>query len=109
MKTAMQRLNTVRVEILKMDIEGAEEYAVPAFFEGANETSTPACQLMMETHNGVDDWRRPLKYLDSRGFLLFSKEFNEQCGVCAEFSFVHMTCLEKYGLTLANVVGGRNF
>ncbi|GMT07366.1 hypothetical protein PENTCL1PPCAC_29540, partial [Pristionchus entomophagus] len=90
MKTGMDH-----IEILKMDIEGAESTVLPQFLN-----TNSVCQIMVEIHE-IADTPKILRAVANAGFLLQKYELNAfwmSRGLC-EYSFIHESCLEKYGAT----------
>lgn len=100
----MEQFKHSRVDILKMDIEGWEFETLNAFLNSTEitERKSPFCQILTELHEAMgynlEAWIRLFENLEKRGFRLFSKEANLACTVCYEFSFLHMSCFEPYGL-----------
>jgi hypothetical protein len=85
----MAELGHTRVDLLKMDIEGAEHYALPAFLAATVPTALPA-QVALELH-----WQgRALESLSvvrdlvRAGYVLASREDNAYCTECSEVTFV---------------------
>ncbi|GMR49683.1 hypothetical protein PMAYCL1PPCAC_19878, partial [Pristionchus mayeri] len=83
------------IEILKMDI-GSETTVLPQFLN-----DNTVCQIMVETHE-INGLPKLLRTVANAGFLLQKYEADASetgAGLC-EYSFIHESCLEKYGATL---------
>ncbi|KAI1705301.1 methyltransferase domain-containing protein [Ditylenchus destructor] len=92
----LKKFGDKRIDILKMDIEGAE-------FEIADEfLAVPICQLLIEVH--PQNTTNPLQALNflrklsNHGFYLFSYEINGHNYKVCEYSFIHENCLADYGV-----------
>jgi len=79
-----------RLAVLKMDIEGGEHAALPAFLRDAPPGGLPG-QISFELH-----WDPPglapllvVRDLVRAGYVLVSREDNRLCGECSELTFVH--------------------
>lgn len=99
----MQKYNHKKVDIIKMDIESWEFDSFKGFFDETKITNehTPACQLFIEFHHvdaNLEKWTTLFSALETRGFRMFSKEANMYCPQCHEYSYIHLSCLEQYGL-----------
>ncbi|GMT24531.1 hypothetical protein PFISCL1PPCAC_15828 [Pristionchus fissidentatus] len=92
----MKKMKHEHIEILKMDIEGAEFTVLPQFLK-----SNSVCQIMVEIHT-ISETPKLLRAIANAGFLLQKYELNAfwtGIGLC-EYSFLHESCLEKYGAVL---------
>lgn len=85
----MAELSHARVDLLKMDIEGAEHDALPAFLSAIAPVALPA-QISLELH-----WQlralnslRVVRELVRAGYVLASREDNPFCTECTEVTFV---------------------
>lgn len=85
-------LDIERVEILKIDIEGAEKTCLIPFLE-----QFPVCQIYMELHGGSEEHIRLLQGIAHLDYRLFSYEVNGFEMRACEYSFIHESCVEKYG------------
>ncbi|GMT22597.1 hypothetical protein PFISCL1PPCAC_13894, partial [Pristionchus fissidentatus] len=88
----MKEINHDHIEILKMDIEGAEFTVLPQFLD-----TNSVCQIMVEIHN-ITQTPKLLRAVANAGFLLQKYELNAfwtGVGLC-EYSFLHENCLDKY-------------
>jgi len=96
-----RKFNHNKIEILKVDIEGAEFSALPAFLRSFNST---VCHIVMELHgNGDQDaelWLRLFRMLERRGYRLYDREVNTYSYpvFLFQYSYIHLNCFEKYGL-----------
>ncbi|GMS96951.1 hypothetical protein PENTCL1PPCAC_19126, partial [Pristionchus entomophagus] len=92
----MKKMHHDHIEILKMDIEGAELTVLPQFLK-----SNSVCQILLEIHN-IAETPKVLRTVAKAGFLLQKYELSThglKTGVC-EYSFIHESCIKKYGATL---------
>ncbi|KAF8370839.1 hypothetical protein PRIPAC_77268 [Pristionchus pacificus] len=92
----MKKMGHDHIEMLKMDIEGAEYTVLPQFLSGNS-----VCQIMVEIH-AIAQVPTLLRAVADAGFLLQKYELNAfwtGTGLC-EYSYIHESCLEKYGATL---------
>lgn len=104
-----------KIDVLKIDVEGAEFEIFDAFFdEYYIEDSPKICQILIEVHTwNVMDWIRLFRKLEQVGFLLFSREINllgfgsKFDKLAAEYSYIHKNCLKEYGID--NFVSFKNF
>lgn len=55
LKTIMAETNVERLEVLKLDVEGAEWALLDSWLAEWKETGLPACQLVIEFHNRLAD------------------------------------------------------
>lgn len=81
-----------RVEMLKMDIESAEHYALLPFLDRYR-----TCQIFLEVHGSAGQMRRLLREIANRDYRLFFFEVNGNTMEACEYSFIHPDCMEKYG------------
>lgn len=107
----MKTLGHAKIDILKMDIEANEFVVIPQIFGSKTENApgTWVCQLLIEVHPRLGNaWIRLFKTIAKAGFLMFSREANTFCQpACFEYSFVHETCLRRYGIRPTKI--HRNF
>jgi len=87
------------IEMLKMDIEGGEFDILPSLVN-----STKICQIFVEVHGTAFQMVQLLKTISRSRFYLFSYEINGFYTTLCEFSFIHESCLSKYGV---DVILGR--
>lgn len=80
-----------KVEILKMDIEGAEFMVIPALIKSAK-----VCQILVEIHGNAMQMITLLKKLSAHDYYMFSYEINGYHHNLCEFSFIHKSCLNTY-------------
>ena len=93
-KDILQEFGDNRVDILKIDIEGAE-YAISDEL-----ISIPICQILIEIHaNNSLKTLTLLRKLSKNGFYLFSYEINGKFHHLSEYSFIHESCFKDYGVT----------
>uniref|UniRef100_A0A8R1HUE0 Methyltransf_21 domain-containing protein n=1 Tax=Caenorhabditis japonica TaxID=281687 RepID=A0A8R1HUE0_CAEJA len=81
-----------KVEILKIDIEGAEKTCLIPFLE-----KFTVCQIYLEVHGGAQEHVKLLQEIAHLNYRLFSYEVNGFGMTACEYSFIHETCIEKYG------------
>uniref|UniRef100_A0AC35FSE3 Methyltransferase domain-containing protein n=1 Tax=Panagrolaimus sp. PS1159 TaxID=55785 RepID=A0AC35FSE3_9BILA len=92
-KDIMNRFGDKRVDILKIDIEGAE-------FDIQDELiSVPICQILIEIHGKTSkEALQLLQKFSTSGFYLFSYEINGFNHECAEYGFIHQDCFKNYDI-----------
>ncbi|CAJ0580518.1 unnamed protein product, partial [Mesorhabditis spiculigera] len=88
----MERLGLKRIEILKIDIEGAEFLVMPTLIKQAK-----MCQILIEIHGDPKFVVNLVVMLAQAGYRLFSYEINGMYHSLSEYSFIHDDCLETYG------------
>ncbi|CAD6186817.1 unnamed protein product [Caenorhabditis auriculariae] len=87
-------------EILKMDIEDDEHFALEPFL-----VENTVCQLFIEIHGTVQQHISLLKTIARYGYKIFSVEPNPLCVTCCEYSYLHEKCLQRYDAsTLADII-----
>uniref|UniRef100_A0A914C0Z4 Methyltransferase domain-containing protein n=1 Tax=Acrobeloides nanus TaxID=290746 RepID=A0A914C0Z4_9BILA len=85
-----------RIEILKIDIEGAEYQVIDQIL------SIPICQILIETHSMKISAKKTFELIQKiakSGFYLFAFQINGAFHPLAEYGFIHEKCFETYGLT----------
>uniref|UniRef100_A0AC34FVK6 Methyltransferase domain-containing protein n=1 Tax=Panagrolaimus sp. ES5 TaxID=591445 RepID=A0AC34FVK6_9BILA len=98
-KDILNKLQDRQIDILKVDIEGAELDITDELIK------IPICQLLIENHGeNVIISLNLLKKLSKNGFYLFSYEINGLRPTISEYSFIHETCLKDYNV---NIIFGR--
>jgi len=94
----LHQLNLAHVDILKVDVEGAEFGMFADLFADYAGHPLPFDQLLVEFHlrpmttHTVDELRNVVEQLEERGFRIFESELNSYPGsylCCAELAFVH--------------------
>jgi len=99
-----KKFGHAKLDILKVDIEGSELSAVPAFFRQFNGT---VCQLLIEFHANEESdknmWLSLFRMLEKRGFRLYQRDKNTQNPLCYQYSYMHLSCFEEYGLRQEDV------
>ncbi|EGT53880.1 hypothetical protein CAEBREN_03699 [Caenorhabditis brenneri] len=86
------------VEILKIDIEGAEKTCLIPFLK-----KYQVCQIYLEVHGGAPEHAKLLREIAHLKYRLFAYEVNGYSMNACEYSFIHESCLEKYGgIRIAN-------
>uniref|UniRef100_A0A914P0F9 Methyltransferase domain-containing protein n=1 Tax=Panagrolaimus davidi TaxID=227884 RepID=A0A914P0F9_9BILA len=92
-KDIMNTFGDTRVDILKIDIEGAE-------FDIQDELiSVPICQILIEIHGkSAKHTLQLLQKFSINGFYLFSYEINGRYHQLSEYSFIHQDCFKDYGI-----------
>uniref|UniRef100_A0A1I7TPT5 Methyltranfer_dom domain-containing protein n=1 Tax=Caenorhabditis tropicalis TaxID=1561998 RepID=A0A1I7TPT5_9PELO len=99
-----KEFNVTTIEILKIDIEGAELTCLIPFLE-----KYPVCQIYLELHGGAPEHAKLLREIAHLGYRLFSYEVNGFELKACEYSFIAETCIEKYGgLRIANYLDFKN-
>ncbi|KAF1759808.1 hypothetical protein GCK72_016275 [Caenorhabditis remanei] len=90
--------NISDIEILKIDIEGAELTCLIPFL-----TKYQVCQIYLELHGGAPEHVALLNRIAHLGYRLFSYEINGYSMSACEYSFIHDKCIDKYGgMPIAN-------
>ncbi|KAF1771078.1 hypothetical protein GCK72_002903 [Caenorhabditis remanei] len=90
--------NVSEIEILKIDIEGAEMTCLIPFLKTYN-----VCQIYLEVHGGSPAHVELLNHIGQLGYRLFSYEVNGYAMTACEYSFIRDACVDKYGaLPIAN-------
>lgn len=97
-----------KIDIMKMDIESFEFTALPPVLLSELVSNGKVCQVLVELHSTVSSWKSLQDQLEKTGFILFYKEANMYCPSCYEYSYIHKSCLEQYGLQ-NEVVFNNNF
>uniref|UniRef100_A0A8R1DTK1 Methyltranfer_dom domain-containing protein n=1 Tax=Caenorhabditis japonica TaxID=281687 RepID=A0A8R1DTK1_CAEJA len=80
------------VEILKIDIEGAEKTCLIPFLE-----KFTVCQIYLEIHGHPIEHAQLLQQIAHLKYRLFSYEVNGYSMEACEYSFIHESCVDKYG------------
>ncbi|KAI1696683.1 methyltransferase domain-containing protein [Ditylenchus destructor] len=94
LRSLMSRYGDTNIEVLKVDIEGAEREIL------AEMTEVPICQILIELHFGTPlETLEFIRRLSQNNFYLFRQEVNPAGMHLSEYSFIHRNCLEKYGVT----------
>ncbi|KAI1715869.1 methyltransferase domain-containing protein [Ditylenchus destructor] len=94
LRSLMSRFGDTNIEILKVDIEGAEREILIEM------TEVPICQILIELHFGTPlESLEFIRRLSQSNFYLFRQEVNPAGMHMSEYSFIHKNCLEKYGVT----------
>lgn len=71
-----------------------------------DKNKTIACQIFIEMHGTPHQCAALHSQLGKAGFYLFAYELNGYFTNLAEYSFIHQSCFERYGVT---TVLSRNF
>ncbi|CAD6197013.1 unnamed protein product [Caenorhabditis auriculariae] len=79
-------------EIFKIDIEGAEKYALEPFL-----AKYRVCQILIELHGKPGEMLQLLVKIAKKGYLLYFFEVNGDSLSASEFSFIHPDCAARYG------------
>ncbi|UMM31230.1 hypothetical protein L5515_012796 [Caenorhabditis briggsae] len=94
----MKESNITNVEILKIDIEGAELTCLIPFLE-----KFQVCQIYLEAHGGAKEHADLLRQIAHLNYRIFSYEINGYAMEACEYSFIHESCVDKYGaMRIAN-------
>ncbi|PAV88881.1 hypothetical protein WR25_07471 [Diploscapter pachys] len=81
-----------KIEILKIDIEGAEFEVMTQFLQ-----KQTVCQILIEIHSTYDGAKNLLREIARFDYLLFNFEINPNSPFTAtEFSFIHKSCMQRY-------------
>ncbi|CAI4225765.1 unnamed protein product [Auanema sp. JU1783] len=81
------------MEMLKMDIEGAEYQVIVPFLQ-----KHKPCQVFIELHGLAYDMLSLLHAIARQDYFLFFYEINGDSLKACEYSFIHSSCLKAYGL-----------
>lgn len=83
LSSIMTELGHDWIDVLKMDVEGAEYQVLPAMVEhyAARNTGVPVAQILIEYHHAagspaMTDLVSTLKLMENSGFRVFSTEYN---------------------------------
>lgn len=90
--------NDTSVEFLKMDVEGAEHKTLIPFLEEYR-----VCQIFLELHGSTSNHTQLLRKVATLDYALFSYEPNAYCSFCCEYSFIHLSCMERYGVSMSTL------
>ncbi|CAJ0605162.1 unnamed protein product [Cylicocyclus nassatus] len=83
-------------EFLKMDIEGAEHYTLIPFLKLYS-----VCQLFLEVHHYKPiNHVKLLQQIARLDYALFFYEVNGDSLQACEYSFIHLTCMKRYGVSM---------
>uniref|UniRef100_A0A914Q7Y8 Methyltransferase domain-containing protein n=1 Tax=Panagrolaimus davidi TaxID=227884 RepID=A0A914Q7Y8_9BILA len=94
-KDIMKKFGDKRVDVLKIDIEGAE------FHIQDESISVPVCQILIEIHGKISkDALQLLQKFSKNGFYLFNYEINGFDHQCAEYGFIHQDCFKNYDIKI---------
>jgi hypothetical protein len=88
-----------------MDIELSEYEVLPIILDMVRENKIEICHILLELHdNGIAaDYRDLVLALEKTQFFMYSKEILF-CGFCAEYSFLHSSCFEQYGVSQDSIL-----
>ncbi|KAK6039236.1 hypothetical protein COOONC_23259, partial [Cooperia oncophora] len=81
-------------EILKLDIEGSELQVVPLLLQ----KHKPA-QILIEVHGTPSETVYLLRDISRQGYWMYSYEINGAWHHLCEYSFIHETAFNQYGVT----------
>lgn len=87
-----------QIDFIKIDIEANEYKAMPPFLNSTFISNNKVCQIFIEMHKYVGQWKSLQAQLEKSGFLMFYKEANMMCPSCYEYSYIHQSCLNRYGV-----------
>ncbi|GJP33990.1 hypothetical protein CLOM_g18475 [Closterium sp. NIES-68] len=104
----MQMLNHTYVDVFKIDCEGCEEALLTELGAANNNAAAqltihggtlPFGQILIEFHQmNLTLVTLPLFYtLENLGYRMFSIEYNQQCPLCCEMSFIHESLVQPKG------------
>uniref|UniRef100_A0A914QES0 Methyltransferase domain-containing protein n=1 Tax=Panagrolaimus davidi TaxID=227884 RepID=A0A914QES0_9BILA len=91
----MIKYNTSKIDILKMDIEGSEYSILEQLIK------IEICQILIELHSPDKTYKLFYQWLNTMskaGFYLIHFEINEGTMLACEFTLIHKSCFEKYGV-----------
>ncbi|KAK6729718.1 hypothetical protein RB195_006647 [Necator americanus] len=87
----MKLQNITEIEILKVDIEGAEHDVMPRFLQERQ----PA-QVIIEIHSSSSEMAKLLLDISRQGYWLYWHEINAGLHIVCEFSFLHESAFDRY-------------
>uniref|UniRef100_A0A914DS24 Methyltransferase domain-containing protein n=1 Tax=Acrobeloides nanus TaxID=290746 RepID=A0A914DS24_9BILA len=92
-KDILKVYNDKEIDILKIDIEGGE-------FESMDQIlSVPICQILIEIHGGtVEKTLNIIQQIAKKDFYLFAHEVNGHVLQVGEYSFIHKSCFNHFGV-----------
>ncbi|CAJ0953208.1 unnamed protein product, partial [Mesorhabditis belari] len=90
-KSELKRFKLDRVEILKIDIEGAELEALPPLLE-----EVVICQILIEIHANPKEFVDFIVFMAKKGYRMFHFEINGLSMDLCEFSFIHDSCMDQF-------------
>lgn len=86
-----------KIDVLKIDVEGREFSILPPFLRQFNGT---ICHLLLEVHANENSdmkmWARLFRMLERRGFRLYGKEQFSFDPRCIQYSYLHLSCFDRY-------------
>ncbi|CAI5443734.1 unnamed protein product [Caenorhabditis angaria] len=84
-----------QADFLKIDIEGAEHYALIPFLK-----NNFVCQIFLEIHYTPTQQMKLMSQIANLGFRLFNFEPNPLCPQCCEYSYINELCMDEYNVVL---------
>ncbi len=112
----LYRANLTRVDVLKVDVEGAEFGMLHELFADYAGHPLPFDQLLVEFHlmpitaHSTGELREVVEKLEERGYRLFETEYNpDNPKCCAELAFVHKDAYAREfraWFLIAEAIGG---
>uniref|UniRef100_A0A914X548 Methyltransferase domain-containing protein n=1 Tax=Plectus sambesii TaxID=2011161 RepID=A0A914X548_9BILA len=92
----MQEYGHRYIEILKIDIDDAEHEVMPDVLSAEEPI---ACQILIEIHQGPFLHAKLLEHFAKARYMLFSYEINGYAIDACEYSFIHTSCMQRYGIS----------
>ncbi|ULT93138.1 hypothetical protein L3Y34_002965 [Caenorhabditis briggsae] len=89
----MEKSGRRDVDILKMDIEKGEFGALEPFIKEYS-----VCQILIEIHGTPSEHLKMLKIMARYNFRIFNVDPNPYCIECSEYSLIHDSCMDQYGV-----------
>ncbi|CAO4372243.1 unnamed protein product [Caenorhabditis nigoni] len=89
----MEKSGRRDVDILKMDIEKGEFGALEPFIREYR-----VCQILIEIHGTPAEHFKMLKIMARYHFRIFNVDPNPYCIKCSEYSLIHDSCMDQYGV-----------
>jgi len=101
----LRSMKHLRIDILKIDVEGAEFDILNDWLESVSFKMTKICHILLEMHGfEVVKWTNLLRRLEKTGFLMYSSEINllaigvKHDKFAVEYSFIHKNCFQEFGI-----------
>uniref|UniRef100_A0A914WX78 Methyltransferase domain-containing protein n=1 Tax=Plectus sambesii TaxID=2011161 RepID=A0A914WX78_9BILA len=92
----MQEYGHRYIDILKIDIDNAEHEVMPDVLSAEEPI---ACQILIEIHQGPFLHAKLLERFAKARYMLFSYEINGYSIDACEYSFIHISCMQRYGIS----------
>lgn len=89
----MKKAGKTSVDLLKIDIEGGEVTGLEPLLK-----EFPVCQIFIELHGIPRVQFKMLQVMAKYNFRIFNIDPNYRCSLCCEYSLIHESCMEQYGV-----------